>query len=125
MSEYDRKKHLKTVHQARKAITTEKVNNAIKSLLKTGEPINFNSISKEANVSKATLYNSPLLREQIETLRQQKIKKTHELKQTVTENSKDAMIESLKRKNQKLEKENKELKDQLKLIYSKIYNTIE
>lgn len=122
MSEYDRKKHLKTVHQARKAFTTEKVNNAIKSLLKTGEPINFNSISKEANVSKATLYNSPLLREQIETLRQQKIKKTHELKQTVTENSKDAIIESLKRKNQKLEKENKELKDQLKLIYSKIYN---
>jgi hypothetical protein len=55
MSEYDRSAHLKVIHTKRKANTYQKVDEAIKRLLKANERINFNSVSSEAGVSKATL----------------------------------------------------------------------
>ena len=86
MENYDRKNQMKEIHRRKKANTEIKVNTAIERLLKENIEINFNVVSKYANVSKATLY-----------------------------------IESLKRKIKKLEKENKSLKDEVNVLYNKIY----
>ena len=71
MDNYDRREHLKAIHASRKALTYQKVDEAIKRLIRANESINFNSVANEAGVAKATLYNHPELRERIETLRQQ------------------------------------------------------
>lgn len=71
MAEYDRTVHLKAIHAKRKANTYQKVDEAIKRLIKANEKINFNSVSSEADVSKATLYNNKDFRLRIETLRDQ------------------------------------------------------
>ncbi|WP_450925592.1 DUF6262 family protein [Streptomyces sp. NPDC002159] len=68
MNKYDRKKHLKQIHESRKAITMSKVDEAIKRLVRANLSINFNSVASEAGVAKATLYNNATLRERIENL---------------------------------------------------------
>lgn len=42
----------------------------------------------------------------------------------MNESNKDALIASLKRKNQKLEEENKQLRKQLKVAYADVYNKL-
>ncbi len=69
MSEYDRSAHLKTIHAQRKANTYQKVDEAIKRLIRTNERINFNSVSSESGVTKATLNNNADIRKWIEVLR--------------------------------------------------------
>ncbi|MEC0270972.1 DUF6262 family protein [Paenibacillus anseongense] len=122
MAKYDRSAHLKNVHAKRKAITHEKVDQAFKRLIRTNESINFNSVAKEAGVTKATLYNNADIRERIESLRQQQSQAPtpKQLKREMDEQNKDALIESLRRKI-KLEAENKELREQMKVIYAEIY----
>lgn len=120
MDSYDRKKHLKQIHENRKVITTNKVDEAIKRLVRANKIINFNSVANEAGVAKATLYNNILLRERIETLRSQQIQSPSKIKE-MNDNNKDAIIESLKRKLKRLEQENKVLRDQLKVAYAEVY----
>lgn len=126
MAKYDRKEHLKQVHEARRANTLNKVDEAIKRLIKAKESINFNSVASEAGVSKATLYNNPEIRQRIESIRQQQaqVPTPKQIKREMDENNKDAIIASLKRKIKKLEEENKELREQLKVAYGDIYNQI-
>lgn len=54
---------------ARNNETISKVNAAIDKLKKKGKGINFESVSKEAGVSRATLYNNDQLKERILSLR--------------------------------------------------------
>lgn len=126
MTEYDRQKHLKQIHESRKAITMSKVDEAIKRLVRANQGINFNSVASEARVSKATLYNNVTLRERIETLRQQQLKSpsAKQIKYEMNENSKDTIIESLKRKIKRLEYENKDLRNQLKVAYAEVYRKL-
>ncbi|KNZ42460.1 hypothetical protein AKG39_06600 [Acetobacterium bakii] len=49
--------------------TIEKVSKAIDKLKRKSQPINFETVSKEANVARATLYNNPQLKERIWSLR--------------------------------------------------------
>jgi hypothetical protein len=50
--------------------TIEKVNAAIDKLKRSkNKSINFKKVADEAGVSKATLYNNPMLKERIESLR--------------------------------------------------------
>ncbi|AHL71642.1 transposase [Bacillus pumilus] len=42
----------------------------------------------------------------------------------MTENNKDALIASLKRKNKKLEEENRQLREQLKVAYADVYKNL-
>ncbi|PGD62737.1 transposase, partial [Bacillus toyonensis] len=95
----------------------------MKRLIKANEKINFNSVSSEANVSKATLYNNKDFRSRIETLREQQaqVPTPKQAKREMNESNKDALIASLKRKNQKLEEENKQLREQLKVAYAEVY----
>lgn len=123
MANYDRTAHLKSIHAERKANTYQKVDEAIKRLLRANERINFNSVANESGLTKATLYNHEDIRERIESLRQQQSQAPtpKQQKREMNENNKDALIESLKRKIKKMEDENKQLRDQLKVAYAQVY----
>jgi predicted nuclease with TOPRIM domain len=48
-----------------------------------------------------------------------------QIKREMNENNKDALIESLKRKIKKLEDKNKQLREQLKVAYAKVYKLLD
>ncbi|MGG3652608.1 DUF6262 family protein [Bacillus pseudomycoides] len=126
MPSYDRIEQLKAIHASRKAVTSQKVDEAIQRLLRANQNINFNSVASEAGIAKATLYNNQELRGRVESLRQQQaqVPTLKQIKREMNENNKDAIIASLKRKIKKLDEENKELREQMKQIYSEIYKKI-
>jgi Family of unknown function (DUF6262) len=126
MSNYNRSEHLKELHSKRKAITQEKVDKAIQRLIKAQKPINFNSVANESGITKKTLYNNKDIKERIETLRHQQsqVPTPSQVKREMNDNNKDAIIASLKRKIKRLEEENKELKEQLKVNYAEIYKQL-
>lgn len=126
MSNYNRTEHLKELHSKRKAMTREKIDKAIQRLIKAQKPINFNSVANESSVTKKTLYDNEDIRELIETLRHQQsqVPTPSQVKREMSDNNKDAIIASLKRKIKRLEEENKELKEQLKVNYAYIYNQL-
>lgn len=126
MTNFDRKEQLKQLHKERKLKTQEKVDKAIQMLIKVKKPINFNSVANESGITKATLYNNPNIKERIEGLRlqQSKVPTPSQVKREMNESNKDAIISSLKRKIKKLEEENKELKEQVKISYADIYKHI-
>ena len=104
--------NIKKVHELRKQKTNEKIQAAIKYMNKNQIPINFNSLSKFANVSKQTLYNSEFKELIIDE--RNKIA-THSKKENeITDSTKNKIIEMLQRKIEKLENENKELKKFIK-----------
>jgi hypothetical protein len=126
MPKHDRSAHLKAIHEKRKANTYQKIDEAIKRLLKANERINFNSVASEAGVSKATLYNNKDFRSRIETLRNQQsqVPTPKQVKREMNESNKDALIASLKRKNKKLQEENKQLREQLRVAYADVYKKL-
>src|SRR5699024_9671826 len=109
MANFDREEQLKQLHEKRKQATKDKVEEAIKRLTKSSKAINFNSVAQEAGVSKATLYNHSDLKERINFLRNQQQKSFVESRIKRDKNNRNAVIASLKRRIEKLEKKNKEL----------------
>ena len=126
MRNYNRTEHLKELHSKRKAMTQEKVDKAIQRLIRAQKAINFNSVASESGVSKKTLYDNEDIRERIETLRHQQsqVPTPSQVKREMDDNNKDAIIASLKRKIKRLEEENKELKEQVKINYAEIYKEL-
>lgn len=126
MANYDRSEQLKRLHEQRRAKTEQRVDEAIKRLIKAQKAINFNSVANESGVTKATLYNNQEIKERIEGLRlqQSKVPTPAQVKRKIDNNNKDAIIASLKRKIKKLEEENKRLKEQVKISYADIYKQI-
>jgi predicted nuclease with TOPRIM domain len=126
MAEYDRKEQLKAIHKSRKSATHQKVDVAIQRLVRANGAINFNSVANEAGVSKATLYNNQELRQRIEALRRQEAQAPtqKQIQREINDNNKDAIIESLKRRIKKVEAENKQLREQLKVAYADVYKQI-
>lgn len=123
MANYDRVEHMKTIHIKRKEHTHQKVDQAIKRLVRANGNINFNSVASEAGVAKATLYNHSDIRERIEDLRLQQVKSPtqKQIRREMNDSNKDAIIASLKRRIKRVEEENKDLRQQLKVAYSEIY----
>lgn len=123
---YNRKVHLSRLHSERKEITKTKVDKAIQELIKNNKSINFNSVAIVAEISKTTLYNNLEFKERIISLRNQVANSalTNKKVSIVSENSKDAVIESLKRKIKKLVEENMQFKAQLKVYYGEVYKNI-
>jgi len=67
-----RERRITALTQAAKAKSENKTRDAdqaIRRLVKRGEPINFQAVQREAGVSHAFLYNHPELRKRIEHLR--------------------------------------------------------
>ncbi|ARV91380.1 transposase [Bacillus thuringiensis serovar roskildiensis] len=126
MNNYNRKEQLKAIHASRKAVTTQKVDEAIKRLVRANQNINFNSVASEAGVAKATLYNNKQFRTRIETLRQQQSQAptSKQTKREMSDSNKDIIIESLKRRSKKIEAENQPLRNQLKIAYADVYKRI-
>lgn len=126
MSNYNRSEHLKELHSKRKVMTQERVDKAIQRLIKAKKAINFNSVATESGVTKKTLYDNKDIRERIETLRHQQsqVPTPAQVKREMDDNNKDAIIASLKRKIKKLEEENKQLKEQVKINYADIYKQL-
>lgn len=126
MTDYNRTKQLKNLHSKRKALTREKVDEAIQRLIKAQKSINFNSVANESGITKATLYNNKDIRQRIETLREQQsqVPTPSQVKREMDDNNKDAIIASLKRKIKRLEEENKELREQIKVNYAEIYKQL-
>jgi hypothetical protein len=60
---------MKEHNSQRNQNTAERVNKAIDKLKRKNAPINFETVAKEAGVSRATLYNNPKLKERIMGLR--------------------------------------------------------
>jgi len=116
MANFNREEQIRHLHEERKRKTKEKVENAIKRLTKDSKAINFNSVAKEAGVTKTTLYNHPELRERIDFLRKQQEKAYQKSRIKRDENNQNAMIASLRRRIEKLEAKIKELEEENKQL---------
>ncbi|MGE7887692.1 DUF6262 family protein [Bacillus cereus] len=126
MASYDRIEQLKAIHASRKAVTSKKVDEAIQRLVRANQNINFNSVASEAGIAKATLYNNQKFRKRIEILRQQQAYSStlKQIKRELSDSNKDVIIESLKRRIKKIEGENKQLRNQLKVTYADVYKRL-
>ena len=108
---------IKAHAEARNKATIDKVNKAIDRLKrKKNITINFESVSKEAGVARATLYNNAQLKERILSLRA--ISKAGPLDNIVAVKKdrmqlKDEKIAALRLQVQKLEQDKKKLIEQL------------
>ena len=108
---------IKAHAEARNKATIDKVNKAIDRLKrKKNITINFESVSKEAGVARATLYNNAQLKERI--LRLRAISKAGPLDNVVAVKKdriklKDEKIDALRLQVQKLEQDKKKLIEQL------------
>ncbi|WOA55332.1 DUF6262 family protein [Bacillus mycoides] len=114
MASINREEQIKQLHKERKRKTKEKVENAIKRLTKDSKAINFNSVAKEAGVTKATLYNHSDIRERIKFLRDQQEKVYSNSRVKRDEANHNTVIASLRRRIEKLEARIKELEDENK-----------
>ncbi|EJS55043.1 hypothetical protein ICG_03305 [Bacillus cereus BAG1X1-3] len=112
MDNFNREEQIRQLHEKRKQTTKIKVEEAIKRLAKISKAINFSSVAEEAGVSKATLYNHPELKERIKFLRNQQEKAFVDSRIKQDENNQNAVIASLKRRIEKLEKKNKALEQE-------------
>lgn len=76
-------------------------------MIKTQQKINFNSVAIHAGDSKTYLFKSPNLKERVEYLRSQQegILSIKQVKRNVSEESKDVIIASLRKRVKELEKE--------------------
>ncbi|PPQ47523.1 transposase [Paenibacillus peoriae] len=104
-----------------------KVDDTIKRMIKNQLNINFNTVSLESGVSKAFLYKNMELRNRIDMLRQQQegLSSPKQVKRNMSDASKDVIIASLRNRISNLEKENKQLKEQLKINFGQLYDEIQ
>ena len=105
---------IKAHAEAKNKATIDKVNKAIDKLKRKGKPINFETVYKEAGVSR--LYNNPQLKERILSLRA--ISKASPLDDVVAVKKdklqlKDDKISALREQIKKLEDDKKKLIEQL------------
>ena len=124
MGTYNRKNQLKEIHKQRRQDTEDKVRSAINKLLENNISINFNSVSNESGVTKATLYKNQNLKEMIIDFRD-KNTDISLLETNFKNNSLSSKnIISLLLDIENLELENKKLKQQIDLLYSYIYEIL-
>ena len=106
---------IKAHAEAKNKETIDKVNKAIDKLKRKNKPINFETVCKEAGVSRATLYNNAQLKERILSLRA--ISKASPLDDVVVKKDKiqlkDDKIATLREQVKKLEDDKKKLIVQL------------
>ena len=91
---------IKAHAEAKNKETIDKVSKAIDKLKRKNKPINFETVSKEAGVSRATLYNNAQLK--IASLREQ-VKKLEDDKKKLIVQLVD--YEELKSENERLKKQ--------------------
>ena len=114
--------------QQRKEQKYKQAEEAITVLLREHKAVNFTSVAKAAQVTKAYLYSQPLLRDRIEALRQQELEQEVHVSATrsvgKTDAGKDMVILAKDRRIKALETENHRLKKELQAALGKIYDRL-
>ena len=113
----------------RKAIETQnRVHQAIDQLLREQNTVNFNTVAKAANVTKSYLYVHQDVRDRIEMLRAQQGRERVERQwaerqqhQARTDKTKEVLLAAKDRRIKALEAENRQLKEEMKVIRGKLY----
>jgi 4-diphosphocytidyl-2C-methyl-D-erythritol kinase len=102
--------------------TAHRADEGIRRLLQEGRPVNFQTVAEAAHVSTAWLYQHSEIRERIEHLREQRsLQASSAPKMRASDASKDAMQAALRQRVKQLETENRELKQQLEIVYGQLY----
>lgn len=108
--------------QQRHQQAAHRADEGIRRLLQEGRPVNFHTVAETAHVSTAWLYQHPEIRERIEHLRgQPSLQVGSAPKMKASDASKEAMQAALRQRVKQLEAENRELKQQLEVVYGQIY----
>lgn len=92
----------------------------LKEMIAIGTSISKTEVCKRSGVSRTFLYSNPDLLELINNASQNTPVASKPQKARTTDKSKDLIIESLKRRNALLEKENKELRRDKELLLGKL-----
>ena len=114
--------------QQRKEEKRKRVEEAITRLLREHQAVNFNTVAKAADVSKAYLYTQPIFRDRIEALRQQE--REQRVRERIarptgkTDAGKDLVILAKERRIKELEAENRRLKKELQVALGKAYDKL-
>lgn len=125
----ENKKHTRNIEgllrsAKEKANASEKrAEEAIRTLLKTGHPINFSTVAKAAQVSVAWLYRNESMKQRIDHLRKQyrsQSKIQIPSSERLTEASKDSVIATLKLRIKELADENQAMRRQLEVVYGQL-----
>jgi hypothetical protein len=107
--------------QARRQAALERAERAIQSLLAQGRPINFSTVARAASVSTAWLYQQAPLKDRIQQLRSGSVPpELRAGKARASGDSKAMIISTLRQRVEQLEKENRELRKQLEVVYGEL-----
>ncbi len=105
-----------------------KVDNAIRGLLRAGEPITFRHVALVAKVSTGWLYAQPDVKERITRLRGQLADKPGPPAERASDASKDAMVRALRQHVTTLENERQQLlaridqlQQRIEVLYGELY----
>lgn len=103
--------------QEKKQAAFERTNQAINRLVKSGKKINFHTVAEAASVSVPYLYKQDAIKERIDHLRKQQSPiKGLPPKETVSDDSKKAIVITLKKRVRDLEAETRGLRDHIEVI---------
>lgn len=101
----------------------QRAEEGISSLLQQRRLINFNTVAETAQVSTAWLYQQAEIRQRIEHLRQQSQPQPAATKIRSSDASKDAIVATLRHRVKQVEAENRELRQQLEVVYGQLYKS--
>ena len=107
--------------QARHQAALDRTERALHSLLAQQQPINFSTVARAAAVSTAWLYQQASLKARIQQLRSgMALPVSSAGKVRVSDDSKAAIIGTLRQRIEKLEEENRALHKQLEVVYGEL-----
>jgi Family of unknown function (DUF6262) len=107
---------LKEAAQKKRLAAFAQTEAAIKQLLRQGHPITFEAVAQLAGVTRGWLYKQPDLKERITYLRDQSLPQKR-TRQPVSEDSKGALIMTLRQQIKELRQEKELLNQQLEVAY--------
>jgi Family of unknown function (DUF6262) len=113
----DNSHHIVTAARRRASATRRRATAALRRMDNAGQPISFDAVAREANVSRSWLYNQPDLRKEIERLRhRQNATATAQRvpdRQRASDASLRSRLEVVIQRNRLLEAENRQLREAL------------
>lgn len=108
-------KYLEKSWKRRTDETRQKALKAIEELKKRNEPVNFSAVQKKSGVSKHYLYEHDDIRTMIESARSDEVERSSawHKKYDRTSKSKDVLINAKDKRIEKLEEENRQLRQEI------------
>ncbi len=108
---------LRSAAEQKKNEALERTNKAISQMVKEGKKINFQTVAQEAGVSVAYLYKYEELKQRIDQLRKQQSPiKGLPPKQGASDDSRKAIVATLKERIRRVEAENRGLREHIEVI---------